>query len=70
MKITTKFDIYQRAWVVWDNQVMNIVLDKINVSVDPKMNENISYQSVDLRKNEWIPERKLFHTKEELLKSL
>lgn len=72
MKIETKYNIGQDVWLVAKNEIVKLRI----TSVNPIISENIKVIKYGFRKTpytnlfELIEEKRLFPTKEELLKSL
>ena len=68
MKATTKFDIKDNVWLVYDNKaVRRFVTGLVVTFTEPDSHDVKSDLNYSLCE---IPENKLFKTKEELLESL
>lgn len=78
MKLETKFDIGDTAWMMYHSQVIEVEILKLFISsheqgeykyIVPKIDYTVRYKQAD---DNWhnIPESELFKTKQELLDSL
>lgn len=65
MTISTKYDIGDMVWFMYDNICVLKKVENILIDVD-----NMYIQYVFDGNNIWLSEKHLFSTKEELLKSL
>jgi hypothetical protein len=71
MKIETKYNIGDEVWIISKGKVVKDVVDMIHIHIGS--DENITYSLKSKRilgLFETIKESSIFHTKEELLKSL
>jgi hypothetical protein len=74
MTIETKFNIKDHAYVIIENKVKYVDICNIIINVDYNFNTtiqyNIEYWSYNKRIQNYVDEKYLFPTKEELIKSL
>ena len=72
MEIKTKFNLWQKVYLLWNNKVVSPQIDGISVRVialgNGEKDISITYELVGLDKR--FDEDVLFATKEELLQSL
>ena len=72
MEIKTKFNLWQKVYLLWNNKVVSPQIDGISVRVialgNGEKDITITYELVGLDKR--FDEDVLFATKEELLQSL
>lgn len=71
MRIETKYNIGDKVWFVSKGKAVKDVVDMIHIHIG--IDENIAYSFNSRRELglfETIEESSIFHTKEELLKSL
>lgn len=77
MTIETKYNIGDKVWVIVNNKVHHIRIEEIKVSIEKTMIIEDGVLSISEYKTlysvgwgDWHKESDIFHTKEELLKSL
>ena len=73
MIIETRYNIGDRVWFMHDNKVKSEIIIKIDVVIEKDMNCTGVHKSIEyslFNYSRYYTEDKLFHTKEELLKSL
>lgn len=77
MKISTKYNLGDRAWVMMQNKAHYLRIDAIEIRAKKAMVSEDGVLSIleykyfySFGDNDWYAEQDLFPTKEELLKSL
>jgi hypothetical protein len=74
MTVETKFNIKDHAYAIIENKVKYVDICNIVINVDYNFNTNIQYNieywSYNKRIQNYVDEKYLFPTKEELIKSL
>lgn len=71
MKIDTKYNVGDEVWIVSKGKAVKDVVDMIHIHIGRDENIGYSFKSKrELGLFETIEEGSIFHTKEELIKSL
>ena len=68
MEVNTKFNLDELCWYITNNKVTEVRIKGYQINVDENSNVEIVYNV--MYDDNYVPENKLFKTKEELLKTL
>jgi len=73
MTIETKYNVWDKGWVMNDNRPLEIMISGINISVDMDTDRNPAWSYCPIYRTnagKTYREKEIFRSKEELIKSL